>query len=70
MGKPTVLPGDVTAALRPFAIGILKARSRDTVAATLQRLAPTTRLVFDYLRMTGNSRRPYPPSPVQVAPVG
>jgi hypothetical protein len=27
-------------------------------------------LVFDYLRMTGNSRRPYPPSPVQVAPVG
>lgn len=35
----------------------IKAKSRDTVAATLQRLARNVRLVFDYLGMTENSRR-------------
>jgi predicted transposase YbfD/YdcC len=46
-----------TTALRRFATGIIKARSLDTVSATLQRLARNMRLVFDYLRMTENSRR-------------
>jgi predicted transposase YbfD/YdcC len=46
-----------TTALRRFATGIIKARSRDSVSATLQRLARNMRLVFDYLRMTENSRR-------------
>lgn len=43
--------------LRRFAIGVIKAKSRDTVAATLQRLARNVRLMFDYLGMTENSRR-------------
>jgi predicted transposase YbfD/YdcC len=43
--------------LRRFAIGAIKAHSRDTVAATLQRLARNVRLVFDYLGMTENARR-------------
>ena len=43
-------------ALRRFAIGVIKSKSRDTVAATIQRLARNVRLVFDYLRMTDNSR--------------
>jgi predicted transposase YbfD/YdcC len=56
-----------TTALRRFAIGVIKATSRDTVSATIQRLARNVRLVFDYLRMTENScRRP----PVRLAPVG
>ena len=49
-------PPNLTA-LRRFAIGAIKAKSRDTVAATLQRLARNVRLVFDYLGMTENSRR-------------
>lgn len=44
-------PENITA-LRRFAIGAIKAKSRDTVAATIQRLARNVRLVFDYLRMT------------------
>jgi predicted transposase YbfD/YdcC len=53
-------PANITA-LRRFAIGAIKAKSRDTVAATIQRLARNVRLVFDYLRMTENSRgRPRP----------
>jgi predicted transposase YbfD/YdcC len=53
-------PENITA-LRRFAIGAIKAKSRDTVAATIQRLARSVRLVFDYLRMTENSRgRPLP----------
>jgi predicted transposase YbfD/YdcC len=48
-------PENITA-LRRFAIGAIKAKSRDTVAATIQRLARNVRLVFDYLRMTDNSR--------------
>jgi predicted transposase YbfD/YdcC len=48
-------PENLTA-LRRFAIGAIKSKSRDTVAATIQRLARNVRLVFDYLRMTDNSR--------------
>ena len=54
-------PQNITA-LRRFAIGAIRSKSRDTVAATIQRLARNVRLVFDYLRMTDNSRcRPPPP---------
>jgi len=48
-------PENITA-LRRFAIGAIRSKSRDTVAATIQRLARNVRLVFDYLRMTDNSR--------------
>ena len=48
-------PENLTA-LRRFAIGIIKARTQDSVATTIQRLARNVRLVFDYLRMTENSR--------------
>lgn len=47
-------PENITA-LRRFAIGIIKSKTRDTVAATIQRLARNVRMVFDYLRMTDNS---------------
>ena len=59
-------PANITA-LRRFAIGAIKAKSRDTVAATIQRLSRNVRLVFDYLRMTENSRRRPRPFP---APAG
>ena len=49
-------PAKITA-LRRFAIGAIKAKSRGTVAATIQRLARNVGLVFDYLGMTENSRR-------------
>jgi predicted transposase YbfD/YdcC len=48
-------PENLTA-LRRFAIGIIKSRTQESVATTLQRLARNVRLVFDYLRMTANSR--------------
>ena len=48
-------PENITA-LRRFATGAIKSKSRDTIAATIQRLARNVRLVFDYLRMTGNTR--------------
>jgi predicted transposase YbfD/YdcC len=48
-------PQNITA-LRRFAIGAIRSKSRETVAATIQRLARSVRLVFDYLRMTDNSR--------------
>ncbi|UHD16687.1 hypothetical protein [Thiocapsa bogorovii] len=41
--------------------------SRDTVSATIQRLARNLRLVIDYWRMNENSRRR---PPVRLAPVG
>ena len=41
--------------LRRFAIGLIKSKSRDSVAATLRKLARNVRHVFDYLRMTDNS---------------
>lgn len=61
-------PENVTAPRR-FAIGAIKAKPRDTVAATIQRLARNVRLVFDYLRMTDNSRRRQRPLPAP-APAG
>jgi predicted transposase YbfD/YdcC len=46
--------------LRRFAIGVIKAKSRNSVAATLRKLQRNVRLVFDYLCMTRNSaRRPH-----------
>lgn len=45
-----------TTRLRRFAIGVIKATSRDSVAATLRRLQRNVRLVFDYLRMTRNAQ--------------
>lgn len=42
-------------ALRRFAIGLIQANSRDTVASTLQRLARSPRMVLDYLRLTANA---------------
>jgi predicted transposase YbfD/YdcC len=47
-------PENLTA-LRRFAIGVIKSKTRDSVASTIQRLARNSRLVFDYLRMTENS---------------
>jgi hypothetical protein len=49
-------PANITALSR-FAIGLIKAKSRDTVSATIQRLPRNVRLVFDDLRMTESSRR-------------
>jgi len=48
--------------LRRFAAGLIKSKSRDSVAATIGKLARNVRRVFDYLRMTGNSTpRSHPP---------
>jgi len=47
--------------LRRFAVGLIKSKSNDSVAATIAKLARRVRRVFDYFRMTGNStprRRP------------
>jgi predicted transposase YbfD/YdcC len=41
--------------LRRFAAGLIKSKSRDSVAATIGKLARNVRRVFDYLRMTENS---------------
>ena len=41
--------------LRRFAAGLIKSKSRDSVAATIAKLARNVRRVFDYLRMTENS---------------
>ena len=48
-------PENLTA-LRRFAIGAIKAKSRDTVAATIQRLARNVRSVLDDPCMTEHSR--------------
>jgi len=48
-------PENITA-LRRFAIGAIRSKSRDSVSATIQRLARNVRLVLDYLCMTDNSR--------------
>jgi predicted transposase YbfD/YdcC len=42
--------------LRRFAIGLIKSKSRDTVAATLRKLQRNVRQVFDYLNMTRNEQ--------------
>ena len=58
--RPGHGPENITA-LRRFAVGAITSKSRDTVAAMIQRLARNVRLVFGYLRMTHNSRpRPRP----------
>jgi len=44
--------------LRRFATGLIKSKSKDSVASTIQKLARNTRLVFDYLRMTKISKSP------------
>ena len=41
--------------LRRFATGLIKSKSRDSVTATIAKLARNVRRVFDYLRMTENS---------------
>ena len=51
--------------LRRFAIGLIKSKSRDSVAATLRKLSRNVRHVFDYLRMTRNSAPSSQPSPSQ-----
>jgi len=48
-------PANITR-LRRFATGLIKSKSKDSVASTIKKLARNTRLVFDYLRMTINSR--------------
>ena len=53
-------PQNLTA-LRRFAIGVIKSKTQDSVATTIQRLARNVRLVFDYLRMTANSQSNTPP---------
>ena len=42
--------------LRRFAVGLIKANSDDSVAATIDKLARRVRRVFDYLLMTDNSK--------------
>ena len=54
-------------ALRRFAIGVIKSRTQESVSSTIQRLGRNVRLVFDYLRMTENSR---PNRPVPLASTG
>ena len=45
----------ISTRLRRFAIGVIKSRGARSVAQTMRRLTRHVRLVFDYLRMTGNS---------------
>jgi predicted transposase YbfD/YdcC len=42
--------------LRRFAIGLIKSKGVRSVAQTMRQLNKNNRLVFDYLRMTNNSR--------------
>ena len=46
--------------LRRFAIGVIKSKGVRSVAQTMRQLNKNTRLVFDYLRMTANSRTARP----------
>lgn len=48
-------PANITR-LRRFAIGLIKSKSHDSVAATISKLARNVRRVFDYLGMTANAR--------------
>lgn len=43
--------------LRRFVTGLIKSISKDSVAATIEKLARNVRRVFDYLRMTENSKK-------------
>lgn len=58
-------PANITR-LRRFAIGLIKARSRDSVAATIDKLARKTRRVFDYLGISANCA----PRVARPAPMG
>ena len=49
-------PANITR-LRRFAIGLIKAISKDSVASTIRKLGRNVRRVFDYLGMTKNSRK-------------
>jgi predicted transposase YbfD/YdcC len=49
-------PENITC-LRRFATGLIKSISKDSVASTIEKLARNVRRVFDYLRMTDNSRK-------------
>ncbi len=49
-------PENITC-LRRFATGLIKSISKDSVSATIDMLARNVRRVFDYLRMTKNSRK-------------
>lgn len=49
-------PENITC-LRRFATGLIKSISKDSVTATIEKLKRNVRLVFDYLRMTENSKK-------------
>ena len=49
-------PANITR-MRRFATSLIKTISKETVAATIEKLARSVRLVFDYLRMTKNSQK-------------
>ena len=49
-------PANITR-LRRFATGLIKSISKDSVASTIRMLTRSVRRVFDYLRMTENSRK-------------
>jgi len=48
--------------LRRFAVGLIKSKGSDSVAATIDKLARNVRRVFDYLPMTRNSTHDHIPS--------
>jgi hypothetical protein len=56
--------------LRRFAIGIVKARSHGSDAATIQRMARNARLVFDDLRLANIPRPPRQRNEVQIGTAG
>jgi predicted transposase YbfD/YdcC len=58
-------PANITR-LRRFAIGLIKAKSCDSVSATIDKLARKTRRVFDYLGISANSA----PRGARPAPIG
>jgi len=49
-------PENITC-LRRFAAGLIKAIGSDSVASVIRKLARNVRMVFDYLRMTDNSKK-------------
>ncbi len=49
-------PANITR-MRRFATSLIKTISKDTVASTIEKLARSVRLVFDYLRKTKNSQK-------------
>jgi predicted transposase YbfD/YdcC len=49
-------PENITC-LRRFATGLIKAIGSDSVASVIRKLARNVRMVFDYLRMTDNSKK-------------